>query len=93
MRKPVSVPLRAMAVTTELNGTPWAASMMALHETMEKFKKNCEVLATKSSVWWIWSCGTRPCAAARGTARVMKNSEVDAALRLCTSSPMSSACD
>jgi malonyl-CoA reductase/3-hydroxypropionate dehydrogenase (NADP+) len=35
MRKPVSVPLRAMAVTTELNGTPWAASMMALHEAME----------------------------------------------------------
>ena len=32
-------------------------------------------------------------AAARGTARVMKNNEVDAALRLCTSSPISSACD
>ena len=35
MRKPVSLPLRAVAVTTELKATPCAASMVALQDTME----------------------------------------------------------
>ena len=35
MRRPVCVPLRAVAVTTVLNGMPCAASMIALHDTIE----------------------------------------------------------
>ena len=93
-RTPVSVPLRAVAVTTVLWAMPWAASMIALHETIEKLRKNCELRATKSSAWCTWSCASRcPDGAASGTPICMKNNAVEAALRLCTSSPISSACD
>ena len=89
-RTPKLTPLRAIAVTIELPGTPAAASSIALHAAIDRLRKKWSLPAMKASVA---AAASRVTSASNSAgARRLKSSAVAAALRLCTSSPMLSAC-
>ena len=88
----VVTPFRAMAVTIDECSMPWVASMIALAETIERLRKNCEVAAMNSSTSRAPARST-PLPASATADRHVKERRRGGIARLCTSSPISSACD
>jgi hypothetical protein len=87
---PKSTPFLAIAVTMLLPATPCAASSMLLHAAMEMFRKKWS-LPAMNSITDAASAALAEDLRSAGTRRRMSSDDA-ATLRLCTSSPMWSAC-
>ena len=89
-RMPKLTPLRAITVTRLLPGTPCAASDIDLHAAIERLRKKWSLPATNASA----RTTAPPSSLEPSSASVnrLNSSAGGAALRLCSSSPMCSAC-
>ena len=85
-RMPNSVPLRAIAVTRLLQGTPWAASSAALHAAMPTFRKKWSFPAAKVRMRSRSAAGMSS-AATCGASVLMRSADA-ARFRLWHSSPI-----